>query len=80
MTKMEYIKCENLMFEAMVKTKQAQEEYAESERYKKDGHMIEWETTQRKADQHYGEAVGINQALAVIGFEHDRMKELSELL
>lgn len=27
-----------------------------------------------------GYAVGINQALAVIGFEHDNMKELSKLL
>ena len=30
--------------------------------------------------QHYGEAVGIEHALATLGFKHDRMKEVSELL
>ncbi len=80
MTRAEYNKCEQLMLETIVKMKQVQEEYAESERHKKYGNMTEWETTQRKADQYYGEAVGINQVLAVIGFKHERMKELSELL
>ncbi len=43
------------------------------------GHFIS-KTEQRKADQHYGEAVGIEQALATLSFTHDRMKELSKLL
>ena len=34
----------------------------------------------RKADQHHGYAEGIHQALAVLGFKHEKMKELSELL
>ena len=58
----------------------AKKEYADSEQYLENGNELEWEVNQRKADQHYGEAVGINQVLAVLGFKHDKMKELSELL
>ena len=80
MTKTEYTKCEKLMEEAISKGKRAQREYTESDKFLNDGNELEWEVNQRKADQHYGEAVGINQALATLGFTHDRMKELSELL
>lgn len=34
----------------------------------------------KKANQHLGYAEGINQVLAALGFKHDRMKVLSELL
>lgn len=81
MTKTEYRKCEKLMESGISKAKQAFEEYDKSEYYGIncfDGEKREIE--QRKADQHYGEAVGINQALSTLGFKHDRMKELSELL
>lgn len=81
MTKTEYRKCEKLMERAISKGKQAFKEYDQSEYYGVncfDGEMREIE--QRKADQHYGEAVGISQALSALGFKHDRMKELSELL
>lgn len=80
MTKIEYGKCEKLMKDAIRKAKQAETEYKESEKHLKDANELEWETYQRKADQHCGEAVGINQALITLGFKHDRMKELSELL
>ena len=82
MTKIEYGKCEKLMEEAIQKAKQAQEEYKESEKYTllKNYNEVQSQIEQRKADQHYGEAIGINQALVVIGFKHNRMKELSELL
>lgn len=80
MTKIEYGKCEMLMEKAIRKVKQAQEEYDKSEDYGLDCNEVLRETEQRKADQHYGEAVGINQVLATLGFKHDRMKELSELL
>ena len=79
MTKTEYGKCEKLMEEAILKAKQADEEYkAYNQLIKND--MIKANIELRKADQHMGYAEGVNQVLAVIGFKHDRMKELSELL
>lgn len=79
MTKIEYGKCVKLMEEAIRKAKQSDEEYkAYNQLLNKD--IVKAETEQRKADQHYGEAIGIEQALATLGFTHDRMKELSKLL
>lgn len=80
MTKTEYSKCEKLMKEAINKGKCAQRKYTKSEKFLNDGNELEWEVNQRKADRYYGEAVGINQALATLGFKHEKMKELSELL
>lgn len=79
MTKTEYGKCEKLMEEAIRKVKQADEEYKTYNQLLNED-TIKAETEQRKADQHYGEAVGINQVLATLGFKHGKMKELSELL
>lgn len=79
MTKLEYGKCEKLMEEAIMKIRQADEEYKAYNRLLNED-TIKAETEQRKADQHYGEAVGINQVLATLGFKHGKMKELSELL
>lgn len=79
MTKTEYGKCEKLMEEAISKAKHADEEYKAYNRLLNED-IIKAETEQRKADQHYGEAVGIEQALATLGFKHDRMKELVNLL
>lgn len=82
MTKLEYKKCEKLMEKAISKAKQADEEYKTAEKYtlltnySKTQHEIE----QRKADQHYGEAVGINQVLVTLGFTNDKMQKLSKLL
>ena len=80
MTKTEYGKCVKLMEEAIRKAKQSNEEYKEAGRHYANMGSVIQETEQRKADQHYGEAVGIEQALATLGFAHDRMKELSELI
>ncbi len=80
MTKIEYEKCVKLMEKAIIKIKQADNEYTESEKHLADANELKWETEQRKADQHYGEAIGINQVLVTLGFKHDRMKELSKLL
>lgn len=79
MTKLEYGKCEKLMEEAIRKARQSNEEYKAYNQLLNE-RKIEAETEQRKSDQHYGEAVGIEQALATLGFKHDRMKELLELL
>ncbi len=80
MNKTEYQKCEKLMYEAIRNAKQSQEDYAESEKYKKNENNIEWEIKQRQGDQHFGYAQGINQVLVTIGFKHDDMKKLSELI
>lgn len=80
MTKTEYGKCKKLMEDTIWKAKQADEEYKIQIRLLNECKIIDAETEQRKADQHYGEAVGIEQALATLGFAHDRMKELSKLL
>lgn len=79
MTKLEYEKCEKLMEEAIRKIRQADEEYkAYNQLLNED--TIKAETEQRKADQHYGEAVGIERVLAVLDFKNDKMKELSKSL
>ncbi len=80
MTKIECGKCEKLMEEAIRKVKQEQEEYTNADKHLKDGNSLKWKIEQRKADRHYGEAVGINQVLIILGFKHTRMKQLSELL
>ena len=80
MTKIEYDKCVKLMEDAIRKAKQSDEEYKEADRHYANMDSVSQEIEQRKADQHYGEAVGIEQALAILGFKHDRMKELSDLL
>ena len=80
MTKIEYEKCVKMMEEAIRKAKQAEDEYKEADKHLVYANELEWETEQRKADQHYGEAIGINQVLVILGFKNDRMNELSELL
>lgn len=80
MTKFETKKCETLTEEAIKKVLQAEEEYREAKRHLQDDNTLEWETEQRKADQHYGEAYGINQVLETLGFKHDKMKQLLKLL
>ena len=79
MTKTERYKCEKLMEEAILKAKQSEEEFEKANDYNADGDERA-EVEYRISDQHYGEAVGINQALAVLGFKHEKMKELYDLL
>lgn len=77
MTKLETIKCEKLLDEAIRNAENANEEfYKAGECY---------DTTERhileiKAHNHRGYAEGINQVLAVIGFKHERMAELRKLI
>ena len=79
MTKLEYMKCEKLMNEAIRNAENANESWKKYERYKKDN-MVEVEIGMREFDYHMGYAEGINQALAVIGFKHERMAELCKLI
>ena len=57
-----------------------QQAAAEYEKLLKDGKQVDAECKLRLADQENGYAEGIRQALACIGFTHERMKELDELL
>lgn len=77
MTKLEYMKCEKLMDEAIRNAKNANEEFNKAGKC--------YDTTERhiletKAWDHRGYAEGINQVLVVIGFKHDRMSELGKLI
>ena len=80
MTNREKQKCEKLMREAITRCKIAECEYEIAQTRRKEHNMVEWETHQRKADRYYGEATGINQVLATLGFNHTDMGKLSELL
>lgn len=80
MTKLEYMKCEKLMNEAIRNAENANESWKKYERYKKENNMIEAEIGMRESDYHRGYAEGINQVLAVIGFKHEQMAELSKMI
>ncbi len=79
MTKNEIKKCENLMYEAIMCAKEAMQSY------KDHNSLLSQNTTKaaielRRADQKYGYAEGVNQTLATLGFKHDDMNTLGELL
>lgn len=77
MTKLEVMKCEKLLDEAIRNAETANEEF-----YKAGN---SYDTTERhiletKAWSHRGYAEGIIQALNVIGFKHEQMAELGKLI
>lgn len=80
MTKAENTRCEKLMNEAIRKAADSKEDYRAYERLLKDGKQVDAECKLRLADQEIGYAEGIQQVLVCIGFTHERMKELNELL
>lgn len=80
MTKIENILCEKLMNDAIKKANNSKEDYKTYEKLLKDGKKVDAECRLRLADQEIGYAEGIRQALVCIGFSHNRMKELDELL
>ena len=80
MNKIEYKKCEKLMDDAVRKANDFHDDYRAYERLNKEGKETDAKCKLRLADQEIGYAEGINQALAILGFKHDRMKELSDLL
>lgn len=47
---------------------------------KKKNNMVEAEIGMREFDYRREYAEGINQALVTVGFKHDRMKELENLI
>ena len=77
MNKTEYENCKKVLEEGIRNANQAIEEFAEAN---ETSNKIHFETLRMKAQNHRGYAEGILQALAYIGFEHDRMRELEDLL
>ena len=77
MTKTEYDKCVKLMEEAIRNGEKAREEFVKANEADEKG---TFELLRLQAQNHLGYAEGINQALAILNFKHNRMKELSELL
>lgn len=80
MTKIEYSKCEKLMNKAINLAIWSKSAWEKSEEFLKVGQQVNAEVEQRKSDQYYGEAIGINQVLATLNFKHEKMKVLSDLL
>lgn len=80
MTKVENMLCGKLMNDAIKKANNSKEDYKTYEKLLKDGKKVDAECRLRLADQEIGYAEGIRQALVCIGFSHNRMKELEELL
>ena len=80
MTKIEYKKCENLMNQAICKANNSHEDYKAYERLDKEGKKVDAKCKLRIADQEIGYAEGINQALVVLGFKHEKMEVLQKLL
>lgn len=77
MTKAECVRCEKLMEEAIQKAKQAKEEFDKAASEKD---ITSKNILLEMAQNHLGYADGINQTLVCIGFKHERMKELGNLL
>ena len=80
MTKLEYKKCEKLMEEAIRNAEAANENWGKYLVAEKNKVALDMEINMRDYDYHIGYAEGINQALAVIGFKHERMAELCKLI
>lgn len=77
MTKVEKVKCEKLMEEAIRNAEAANEDFS--------NYSVEKDETNgrillERGQNRLGCAEGIYQALVVLGFKHTRMKELSDLL
>lgn len=77
MTKVEYEKCEKLMEEAIQKAEQAKKEFDKAEL---ENDFVSKNILLAMAHSHLGYADGINKTLVCIGFKHERMKELEDLL
>lgn len=80
MTKIEKRRCEQLAQEAINKCLKSKEEYKNWESCKKNNDSMGAHLALRKADQDYGYAEGIYQALVVVGYDSESMEELSDLI
>lgn len=80
MTKKEALKCSGAVIEAIKEYKESEKLYKKGETLEKEGCTLESEISIRRADQKYGYALGINQALNIIGFKHPALKELGKMI
>lgn len=80
MTKLEAMKCEKLLNEAIKNAENANKDWEKYLVAEKNKVALDMEINMRNCDYHRGYAEGINQALAVIGFKHERMAELGKLI
>lgn len=78
MTKIEKARCEKLIEEAERNLENSNIEYSKYERLKREGKKVDAACALRNADQLCGYAEGIYQALAIIGYFSESMKELTE--
>lgn len=77
MTKLECMKCEKLLNEAIEYANDANDKFAAAAKHP---NATEQQILENAAQNHRGYAEGINQALAVIGFKHEQMEELGKLI
>lgn len=78
MTKQEKDKCEKLLNEAALNLDRSDTEWERYENEKRDGNYIDAEISLREFENHYGYAEGIYQALAVLGYKSEKMKEIGK--
>lgn len=79
MTQKEYKKCTELMNDAIIHAKRSIEYYTEAEQ-EKTFTEVQKHVKELQGQNALGYAEGINQALAVIGFKHEKMEVLSKLI
>lgn len=77
MTSREKDTCTNLMNEAIKNARYSIDSYKRAEDQTSE---VEKQIAKLKGQNHLGYAQGINQVLASLKFEHEKMKELSELI
>lgn len=80
MTKAEKAKCKQLAEEALLKYNYSEEAYEKYTRCRKEGNLTGAHVALREADQDWGYAEGIYQALAIIGYKGKEMEKLTEMI
>lgn len=80
MTKKEFDKCEEMLMQGIRCGKKAITEFSASQKYEREGKIIDSLIEQRKADQHTGEATGIYTVLVNLNFKHPSMAALFQLI
>lgn len=78
MTKIEYMRCTGLMIDAIAHAKISDEAFKESRNQNLS--KVQQNVQELRGQNNLGYAEAINTALVVLGFKHDRMKELNDLL
>ena len=80
MTTKEKQKCEKLLDEAILSITSAHDKFFEAEKHKKNKNNVNVEISLGIANNHRGYAEGIYQALVVLGYKSDKMRDLEGLI